>query len=429
MTTPFEKLTPELLTALFEVSPRAVAGLAQDCIGQSQTKTMDAIFAIPGFLSLCAGPKPGANSQANEDQDYADEMRTILGRLVDTPPSFSLPYVTQIMTHWKELRARDEIDKWGPLRPSAIVELANACVQREHNGSEHLVASLLKAIEPGSLGGPEVDDMWNKAIMPTAKLAVAKNSHAVLKTIIDFCAVHGLFAGKIIDKVSNFGEIGNRILEMDDIASLRAFVDAGLSMNAMTNRSFGYGGFVVVESAIKHGAERCMDFIVEKTGGKLDDLIVETKLSLAKEILAHLPGRFYPLAETFIKEHFEVDDIMDGRQAAALDDYDFLFEVVRNDRPDAIDWLVDRGANIEFVIADTNGKHPLHVACEYGKEAAALRLLDRGADMEAKDYRGWRPMTYAKHGKYANLVNVLLAFQSSAAVRAATATRSRSARP
>jgi len=56
----------------------------------------------------------------------------------------------------------------------------------------------------------------------------------------------------------------------------------------------------------------------------------------------------------------------------------------------------------------SSGLSPLHVACHYDQEAAAIVLLKHGADVNADDGAGWTPMHHAAYDGYHLLVRFLL---------------------
>ena len=52
--------------------------------------------------------------------------------------------------------------------------------------------------------------------------------------------------------------------------------------------------------------------------------------------------------------------------------------------------LVDRGADIHA--RDVYERTPLHKACIYGSMEVAMALVDRGADIHARDVEQWTPL-------------------------------------
>jgi hypothetical protein len=55
--------------------------------------------------------------------------------------------------------------------------------------------------------------------------------------------------------------------------------------------------------------------------------------------------------------------------------------------------LIDKGAQLEA--KDSGGWTPLHYAAFRGHVEIVRLLCDRGADVEARDNGGWRPLHYA----------------------------------
>jgi ankyrin repeat protein len=57
--------------------------------------------------------------------------------------------------------------------------------------------------------------------------------------------------------------------------------------------------------------------------------------------------------------------------------------------------LLDRGANPN-AMENEGGRRPLHLAAEPGHKANVELLISRGADVNAKDYYGRTPLSYAE---------------------------------
>ena len=68
--------------------------------------------------------------------------------------------------------------------------------------------------------------------------------------------------------------------------------------------------------------------------------------------------------------------------------------------------LLDRGANIKA--KDPDKRTPLHTAAGHGHEAAVGLLLDRGADIEAEDSHNWTPLHTAARRGHEAAVRLLL---------------------
>ncbi|EPE06410.1 ankyrin repeat protein [Ophiostoma piceae UAMH 11346] len=68
--------------------------------------------------------------------------------------------------------------------------------------------------------------------------------------------------------------------------------------------------------------------------------------------------------------------------------------------------LLDKGADVEA--KDNNSRTPLSYAASQGYEALARLLLDKGADIDAKDDNGQTPLSYAASQGYEALARLLL---------------------
>jgi hypothetical protein len=83
-----------------------------------------------------------------------------------------------------------------------------------------------------------------------------------------------------------------------------------------------------------------------------------------------------------------------------------LFTAARRDRPDVLALLLDLGFPIE--IQDHSGKRPLHEAAAHNALRAAAFLLDRGADVDARESTfGGTPLGWAAHGDQVEMVDFL----------------------
>ena len=68
--------------------------------------------------------------------------------------------------------------------------------------------------------------------------------------------------------------------------------------------------------------------------------------------------------------------------------------------------LLDRGAEVNG--KDNRGWTPLHHAAWNGRSVVATLLLDRGAEVNGKNNRGWTPLDYATWKGHADVVALLL---------------------
>lgn len=71
-----------------------------------------------------------------------------------------------------------------------------------------------------------------------------------------------------------------------------------------------------------------------------------------------------------------------------------------------VDLLLDRGANIEAT--DDLGQRPLLSAAHYGRTDVVRRLLDHGADIDAVDWADHSALSHAVIGGHRDLVDLLL---------------------
>ena len=68
--------------------------------------------------------------------------------------------------------------------------------------------------------------------------------------------------------------------------------------------------------------------------------------------------------------------------------------------------LIDKGAQVEA--KDSGGHTPLHQAARQGHVEIVRLLCDRGADIEARDNDGWRPLHYAAINGHISVVKELI---------------------
>jgi hypothetical protein len=70
--------------------------------------------------------------------------------------------------------------------------------------------------------------------------------------------------------------------------------------------------------------------------------------------------------------------------------------------------LIDKGAQVEAKDRDGYGRTPLHWAAWKGHVEIVRLLCDRGADAEARDIDGWKPLHFAAFYGHISVVNELI---------------------
>ncbi|MBS2040152.1 ankyrin repeat domain-containing protein [bacterium] len=74
-------------------------------------------------------------------------------------------------------------------------------------------------------------------------------------------------------------------------------------------------------------------------------------------------------------------------------------------RDDIVRWLLQKGAEVS---RPEDRVHPLHVAAAWGKRESLLELLDAGADLNARDPRGWTPLFWCAFAGKTKLMEALI---------------------
>jgi hypothetical protein len=89
-----------------------------------------------------------------------------------------------------------------------------------------------------------------------------------------------------------------------------------------------------------------------------------------------------------------------------LQSTDAMFAAAHRDRPDVIALLVDLGVPVN--VRDRQGKRPLHVAAESNAVKAAAVLIERGAEIDARELN-WAapPIGFAAYGDHVEVRDLL----------------------
>ncbi|KAG6991162.1 hypothetical protein G7Y79_00056g090430 [Physcia stellaris] len=93
----------------------------------------------------------------------------------------------------------------------------------------------------------------------------------------------------------------------------------------------------------------------------------------------------------------EIDDDDDCRK--------LLLEAIKRDDLDIVELLLERGA---YLLGNPYGETSLHVAAKYGSADVVKRLLDRGADIMARNSSGYTPLHDAAMEGSSEIVSMLL---------------------
>ena len=83
-----------------------------------------------------------------------------------------------------------------------------------------------------------------------------------------------------------------------------------------------------------------------------------------------------------------------------------LFDAVKNGNLAEVERLLDHGADLEA--RDNHGWTPLHWACYWGRAVIVRTLLERGAVTEVKDRDGYTPLQYASRYGRPDIARMLL---------------------
>jgi ankyrin repeat protein len=90
-----------------------------------------------------------------------------------------------------------------------------------------------------------------------------------------------------------------------------------------------------------------------------------------------------------------LDLIMDVLTIDDINRGDMFFEAVKAGRPDIVEFLISKGAEISKKAQVYNQRTALHWACEQDFTQMISILIDNGSDVMAQDSRGFLPLHYA----------------------------------
>ena len=106
-----------------------------------------------------------------------------------------------------------------------------------------------------------------------------------------------------------------------------------------------------------------------------------------------------PVANALIDCGCEVDGLIDSDRTC-------LHLYSHHEEIQAVSWLLEHGASVHARIAD--GRTPLHLAAERNNNTTVVELLvGYGADIDAKDRLGKKPIDYARSNNKARIVEFL----------------------
>jgi ankyrin repeat protein len=88
---------------------------------------------------------------------------------------------------------------------------------------------------------------------------------------------------------------------------------------------------------------------------------------------------------------------------------------------DAVNLLIEKGADVNFVEKRLFLRQPIHFATLNGNINITKILIQNGADVKCKEYRGWQPIFGAAYGGYVKLMEELIA--AGADMRATTSNK------
>ena len=83
-----------------------------------------------------------------------------------------------------------------------------------------------------------------------------------------------------------------------------------------------------------------------------------------------------------------------------------IYYAVCNGRLDMVDFLINKGVNLE--VSHLDGNKPIHEACENGSLEIIKLLLNKGVDLESQNNNGWRPIHFVCRHRNYDIIKLLL---------------------
>lgn len=125
------------------------------------------------------------------------------------------------------------------------------------------------------------------------------------------------------------------------------------------------------------------------------------------EYLVPNPHSYWNDIATSNYDDFEEDEsafgIMEGVSEKDVED---IFSYARHGRVESVERLLDRG--IPMNVRDEYGNTILVIACQNGNKRIAKAVLRRGADINARNYKGNTPLHYCYTYGYGNTLGQYL---------------------
>jgi ankyrin repeat protein len=163
-----------------------------------------------------------------------------------------------------------------------------------------------------------------------------------------------------------------------DIMAINAFFDARINPNAQDEAD----GRTALISAAARGDLEIVNLLVRRGA----DVNVKDKRQYTA--LFHAIEAMYDDVALVLMSQPSLDPNVQGKNGTTA-----LISYVWQDRKDAVEKLLERGANVNA--QDADGDAPLHGAAQNGNVEILNLLLDKGADPNVKNRLGGTPLMWA----------------------------------